>query len=106
MKRSIVVVCVMVAALFFGTFAATAANIGKMETETGKVAAVDPHGKAITLLAKAGNEVMDVGLIVDKDTLVRAKGKPAALSDINVGDKVTVHYLKSDDLYAKEIVKK
>ena len=106
MKRSLVVVCVMVAAAFFLTNAATAAQIGKMETETGKVTSVDPWGKAITISAKAGKETMDVGAVVDNDTLIKVKGKTATLRDIRVGDTVTVRYLKSDNLYAKEITKR
>jgi hypothetical protein len=86
--------------------AATTAETGKMEAVNGKVTAIDPQGKAITLSAKVGKEATDVGTIVDKDTVIKIKGKIAILKDIEVGDTVTIRYLRSDDLYAKEIVKK
>ena len=50
--------------------------------------------------------MMDVGCVVDKDTVVKVKGKKATLSDIKVGDMVTVRYLRSSDLLAREIIKK
>jgi Cu/Ag efflux protein CusF len=80
--------------------------MGKMETATGVVTSVDPQGTAITITWKVGNEALDVGTIVDKDTVVKVKGKTATLQDIRVGDTVTLRYLKSDNLYAKEIMKK
>lgn len=79
---------------------------GKMETATGKVTSIDPQGKAITVSAMAGKEAMDVGTVVDKDTMIKVSGKAATLKDIKVGDTVTIHFLRSDNLYAKEIVKK
>ena len=83
------------------------AELGKMQIATGKVTSVDPEGKAITISENiAGKGALDVGTIVDKDTLVKIKGKEATLGDIKVGDTVTINYLKSNDLYAKEIVKK
>ncbi len=82
-------------------------ELGKMETATGKVTSVDPGGMAITISENIGGKgALDVGTIVDKDTLVKIKGKDATLGDIKVGDTVTVKYLKSNDLYAKEIVEK
>jgi hypothetical protein len=79
---------------------------GMMEVATGKVASIDPQGKAITITEKiAGKGDMDVGAIVEKDTIVKISGKEASLKDIKVGDTVTIHYLKSNDLYAKEISK-
>jgi hypothetical protein len=79
---------------------------GKMETATGKVASVDPQGKAITVMAKSGTKGMiDVGTIVNKETVVKVKGKTASLKNIKPGDTVTVHYMKTNDLYAKEIMK-
>jgi Cu/Ag efflux protein CusF len=86
---------------------AMAAESGKMETATGKVTSIDPQGKAITISAKmGGKEAMDVGTVVDENTIVKVKGKKATLDDIKVGDTVTIRYLKSDNLYAKEIMKK
>jgi len=84
-----------------------AEDTGKMVTATGKVTSVDPEGKAITISVKTGSsEMMDVGTIVNADTKVKAKGKPVALNDIKEGDTVTTRYLKSDNLYAKEVTKK
>ncbi|MGA2107989.1 MAG: hypothetical protein ABSH25_10140 [Syntrophorhabdales bacterium] len=49
---------------------------------------------------------MDVRTIVDNGTPVKVGGKSATLQDIKVGDTVTIGYLKSDNLYAKETTKK
>lgn len=106
MKRSALMILVLVMASFFLASVVAAAETGKMETATGKVTSVDPQGKAITISAKVGKEAMDVGTIVDKDTKVKVGGKAANLNDIKVGDTVTIRYLRSDNLYAKEITKK
>jgi len=106
MKRPVVVVCLMVAVSFFLANAVMAAEAVKTETKTGKVTSIDPQGKAITISAKAGKEALDVGVIVDKDTMIKVKGKAATLKDIKVGDTVTIRYVRSNDLYAKVITKK
>ena len=95
----VLVACSLVASVF-------AAEGGKMETATGKVTAIDPQGKAITISAMAGKEAMDVGAIVDKGTVIKVGGKSAALNDIKVGDTVTIRYLRSDNVYPREITKK
>jgi hypothetical protein len=106
MKKSITMILVAALLSFFLAGVATAEEKGKMESATGKVTSIDPQGKAITISAKVGKEVMDVGTAVDKDTVVKVKGKSATINDIKVGDTVTIRYLKSNDLYAKEIIKK
>jgi hypothetical protein len=53
-----------------------------------------------------GKEPLDVGTIVDKDTVVKIKGETASIKDLKVGDMVTIRYIRSNDLYAKEIMKK
>jgi hypothetical protein len=107
MKRFQVVILVAVVFSFFLVNAVAAVEAGIMRVATGKVTAVDPGGKGIVVSEKiGGKETMDVGTIVDKDTVIKVKGKKAPLNDIAVGDTVTIRYLKSDDLYAKEIVKK
>ncbi len=106
MKRSVLLVLVAAVISVFLVTVVMAAESGKMETATGKVASIDPEGKAITISAKVGNETMDVGTVVDKDTMVKVKGKKATLNDIKVGDTVTIRFLRSNDLYAKEIMKK
>jgi len=86
---------------------AMAQEKGKMETATGKVTAIDPEGKGITIGVKSTTpDKMDVGCVVDKDTVVKVKGKKATLNDIKVGDTVTIRFLRSTDLFAKEIIKK
>ena len=106
MKRSVAMACVLAMAAFLVTGVIFAEETAKMETATGRVTSIDPQGKAITISEKVGNEALDVGTIVDKDTVIEVGGKAAALQDIKVGDTVTIRYLKSNDLYAKEIVKK
>jgi Cu/Ag efflux protein CusF len=106
MKKSALVVFGLLALVFFLTNVAIAEQAGKMRTATGKVTSIDPGGKAITISEKVGKEVMDVGTVVDKDTVIKVKGKKAGLDDIKVGDTITIRYLESNNLYAKEILKK
>lgn len=106
MKRSIAMTCVFLLVALFLAGVATAQETGKMETATGVVTSVAPQGTAITIDWKVGNEVFDVGTIVDQGTVVKVGGKVATLQDIKVGDTVTIRWLKSDNLYAKEITKK
>ena len=109
MKKSLPVIL----ALLIGTMmiinitvASAVEEMGKMMTATGKVTSVDPQGTAITISAKAGKQMEDVGVIVNEQTVVKVKGKKASLSEIKPGDTVQIRYLKSDNLYAKEITKK
>ncbi|HUJ90793.1 MAG TPA: hypothetical protein VLX12_11385 [Syntrophorhabdales bacterium] len=106
MKRSVAMACVLLLVAFFMASVVTAQEMGKMQTATGEVTSVDPQGTAITISWNVGKETLDVGTIVDKDTMVKVNGKAATLQDIKVGDTVTIRYLKSDNLYAKEITKK
>ena len=106
MKRWVLTAFVLLAVPFFLANLVTAAETGKMATATGKVTSIDPQGAAITISVNIGKEGMVVGTTVDKDTMVKVGGKPATLKDIQVGDTVTIRYLKSDNLYAKVITKK
>ncbi len=106
MKQSVAMACVLLLVAFFTVSVVMAQEMGKMETATGEVTSVDPQGTAITISWKVGKETLDVGTIVGKDTMVKVNGKAATLQDIKVGDTVTIRYLKSDNLYAKEITKK
>jgi Cu/Ag efflux protein CusF len=107
MKKSVFPVLVAAVLSVLLVTVVMAAESGKMETATGKVTSIDPQGKGITISAKmGGKEAMDVGTVVDKDTIVKVKGKKATLNDIKVGDTITIRFLRSNDLYAKEIMKK
>ena len=106
MKRSAVMTCVLLLVACFLAGVVTAQEMGKMQTATGEVTSVDPQGTAITIYWNVGKEELVVGAIVDKDTMVKVNGKTATLQDIKVGDTVTIRYLKSDNLYAKESTKK
>jgi hypothetical protein len=106
MKKSVMIICAMTLISFFLAGAAMAADMGKTRTATGKVTSVDPQGTALTITTGAGKAMMDVGVIVDKDTAIMVKGKKAALDAIKVGDRVTITYAVTDNLYAKRIVKK
>lgn len=103
MKRSVLTVLVLLVLSFFFVSAASAE---KMETATGKVSAIDPDGQGIVIMTKAGKGARDVGVVVTPDTMVKVKGKKAALSSIKVGDKITIKYVRSTDLFAKQIIKK
>lgn len=85
-------------------------DTSKVISGTGKVTAVDPEGKGIVIDAGKGDQALTVGTIVDSDTRLTVKGKDVPLSDlqkdVKVGDTVTLKYEKSNDLYAKQIIKK
>jgi len=109
MKKSVfVVLALLIGSMMIASITLTSAaeEKGKMMTATGKVMSVDPQGTAITISAKTGKQMEDVGAIVNEQTVVKVKGKKASLSDIKPGDTVQIRYLKSDNLYAKEITKK
>jgi hypothetical protein len=78
----------------------------KMETAAGKVIAIDPDGKAIVIVKGSGYSARTVGTIVSRDTIVKVKGKKAALGNIKVGDRVIIKLERSDNQYAKQIIKK
>ncbi len=116
MKTLLAVVMAIVMALSFSVVALAAdqemsgsehmMTSGKMEVASGTVTSIDPQGTAITISEKiVGHKAMDVGTIVNSHTMVKVSGKEATLNDIKVGDRVTIRYLKSHDLYAKEIDK-
>jgi hypothetical protein len=102
MKRSALTVIVFLA---FSLFLAGVASAQKTETVTGKVTAVDPEGKGIVVMKGTGYWALDRGVIVSPDTVIKVKGKKAALGSIKVGDKVTVKLQRSTDLYAKQIIR-
>jgi uncharacterized protein involved in tellurium resistance len=93
--------------LFTGLIYAGAAGT---QSGTGKVIAIDPQGQGIVIDVGTGKSAMTVGAVVNADTTLIIKGKNVPLSDlrkdIRMGDRVTLKYTKTDDLYAKEIIKK
>lgn len=99
-----------VAALYAVSAGFAAADPSKPMSGTGKVTAVDPEGKGIVIDVGSGQQAMTVGTVVTQDTKLKVKGKDVALSDlakdVKPGDTVTLKYEKSNDLYAKEIIKK
>ncbi|OPY70592.1 MAG: hypothetical protein A4E57_00434 [Syntrophorhabdaceae bacterium PtaU1.Bin034] len=109
MKRSFVVVFLLVAACVLSSGFAYSVTDQTMSA-TGKVTAVDPEGKAIVIDVGKGSDAMTVGTIVQPDTKLTVKGKKVPLSDLNKdikeGDTVTLKYIKTDNLYAKQIIKK
>jgi co-chaperonin GroES (HSP10) len=109
MKRcSLLVIFLATACLLLGGF--VHAGAAGTETRTGKVIAVDPEGKAIVIDVGSGKEALDVGTVINADTKLKVKGKSMPLSDlqkaVKVGDTVTLKYVRTDDLYATEIIKK
>lgn len=87
----------------FLSFASASQNL---KVFTGKVTAIDPDGKAIVVKEKVGKSEMVVGAIVTPETVVEISGKKGELKDIKIGDRVTLIYERTTDLYAKKIVKK
>ena len=86
------------------------ASDSPMKTVTGKVSHVDPRGKAIVVTVGSGKDMMDVGAIVGPDTILLVEGKNVPISGlaemVKDGDMVTLHYIVTDNVYAKEIIKK
>ena len=81
-----------------------------MLSQTGEVTAIDPAGKAIVIMKGTGQAAIDVGTIIQPETVLMVKGKKVPLSElqdkVKVGDKVTLKYVKTSDLYARQIIKK
>ena len=98
---------VVALAVFAGQVCAKAEAV---RSETGKVTAIDPAGKGIVITTGQGQAAMDVGAVIQPDTVLMVKGKKVPLAQlqdsVQVGDTVTVKYIKTSDLYAKEIIKK
>jgi hypothetical protein len=109
MRRYGVFVLVLLAAFVLSSGFGFAQE-SKVLSQTGKVTAVDPQGKAIVIEAGKGKQALTVGAIVDDKTKVAVKGKKIAPSDLgkNVkeGDTVTLRYVRTDDLYARQVIKK
>jgi len=80
---------------------------GSTRTVSGQVAAVD--NQAIVVDVGSGKTLLDVGAIIQSDTELMVKGKSTPIGDlaekVKVGDAVTLTYVMTDNLYAKEIVK-
>ncbi len=109
MNRHLVFV-LFLAVVFVLSAGLVAADTSKVMSGTGKVTAVDTEGKGIVIDVGSGKQAMTVGTVVGPDTKLMVKGKDVPLSDlqkdVKVGDTVTPKYEKSNDLYAKEIIKK
>jgi hypothetical protein len=107
-KYAIVTLTIVTLGLLSAAFAY--GDMPTMMSQTGKVTAVDPQGKAIVITVGKGDQALDVGTIVQPDTKLMVDGKSVAVTnlpqDVKVGDKVTLRYEKTNDLYAKEIVKR
>lgn len=84
----------------------SASSSNSLRTFTGKVTAIDPDGKAIVVSERVGKSEMVVGVIVTPETVVEIGGKKACVKCLKVGDRVTIIYERTTDLYAKKIVKK
>lgn len=79
---------------------------GDVKTFTGKVTAIDPKGAAIVVSERVGKSEMVVGVIVTPETVIKIGNKKGELKDLKLGDRVTISYERTTDLYAKTIVKK
>jgi len=75
---------------------------------SGKVAAV--NSQAIVVDVGSGQQMLDVGAIVQSDTKLMVEGKTIPIADLSrdvkVGDTVTLRYALTDNLYAEQITKK
>jgi hypothetical protein len=109
MKRNSFVILAALTVLFLSAGFVHSAP-ARVESQTGKVTAVDPEGKGIVISVGSGEAALDVGTIVQPDTKLMVNGKNEPISSLNdrveVGDTVTLSYARTDDLYAKQIVKK
>jgi Cu/Ag efflux protein CusF len=64
----------------------------KVKQITGEVAAVDAAAKSLTVKGKKAEVVIST----DEKTMVKAEKEKKSLSDVQVGDKVTVKYSEVD----------
>jgi hypothetical protein len=103
-KAGVLVIALMIISFVFVGIAA--AEKEKMYRASGKVTAIDPDGIGIVISEMAGGKELVVGTIIDKDTMIKGGGKKITLDQIKVGDMVTLVYIRTDDLHAKEILKK
>jgi hypothetical protein len=98
---------VLALVLFTGLIHADAAGT---QSGTGRVVAMDPQGQAIVVDVGTGSSAMTVGAVINAGTTFVINGQNVPLSDlrqgVRVGDRVTLKYIKTDDLYAKEIIKR
>lgn len=75
----------------------------KVKQVTGEVTAIDAAAKTLTVKGKAG----EVALTADDKTTVKIGKEKKALTDVKVGDKVTVKYTEMDGKnVAKSIIVK
>jgi len=102
MRKSVLIFCALFLLILINSVYAS----NTLRTFSGKVVAVDPSGKAIVVSEMVGKSEMVVGVIVTQDTEVKIGNKKAEIKDLKVGDRVTVTYERTNDLYAKKIVKK
>ena len=82
-----------------------------MLTETGVVTALDLSVGGIVIQTGSGKKGgMTVGAAIQADTVITVKGRRVSISEMGdevvVGDTVTLKYLKGDDLYALQIIKR
>lgn len=103
MKRFIFLLVVFAMISFLTIGQPVAEEMAAMRPAAGRVISVVPEGKATTIATPVR---VDVATILNQDTKIRIKGKPASLKDVNEGDAVTIYYLKPDDFYAKEVAKR
>ncbi len=105
MKTLNIFLSVLVLLLLFG--ASGYAAEGSMRTVSGHVAAVS--SQAIVVDVGSGQTMLDVGAIIQPGTELMVNGKSMPIGDlaekVKVGDTVTLKYVMTDNLYAKEIVK-
>lgn len=80
---------------------ATKEAAGKPLPFTGKATAVDATAKTFSLNGKGKDRVF----VVDENTKITKDGKPAALTDIVVGEEVTGSYVKAGEVQTAKSVK-
>jgi hypothetical protein len=91
MKRPLLfIICFLVAVFIIGS--AVAAEKVKVKLITGEVVTVDVTVKTLTVKGKKA----EVVIIGDDKTIVKMDKEKKTLSDINVGDRVTVKYAQTE----------
>lgn len=90
-KPLLFIICLVVAAFVAGN--ASAAQKVKIRIITGDVVTVDAAVKTLTVKGKKGEVVISV----DDKTVVKIDKEKKTLSDINVGDRVTVKYAETEE---------
>lgn len=91
------VVAVAAGLVILGLIAGAALAKGEVKDVVGKVVAVELGSKTIVMDTTVGRSVMTVGAEVPDKASITAGNVAKKLSDIKVGDKIRMKYVREED---------